>query len=261
MQIRVDPRLNSLKTEEIALNNSHVDFNGWAREYARNRRVNPVVLTNLLEIGALSGDSRILEVGCGTGNYIFALQSALGCSCWGCDPSEKMLAEAACRTDGVIFGTGIAERLDFPDNHFDLAFSVDVIHHVNDHSAYFQEVFRVLRPGGRICTATDSEWIIRHRTPMAKYFPGSIPIELQRYPRTELLQALMKKSGFKEIHEVPTEFPYELAELGTYQDKAFSILHLIPESAYQNGLAAMKRDLASGPLQCVSYYALIWGNK
>ncbi len=38
--------------------------------------------------------SRVLELGCGTGNYIYALQSLTGCAAWGLDPSTEMLSEA-----------------------------------------------------------------------------------------------------------------------------------------------------------------------
>ena len=42
-----------------------------------------------------------------------------------------------------------AERLDFPDNSFDLVYSHGVLHHTPDTAAAVREIHRVLRPGGQ----------------------------------------------------------------------------------------------------------------
>ena len=45
-------------------------------------------------------------------------------------------------------------------NDFDFIFTVDVIHHMPDHDAYFAGTARALKPSGRVCTVIDSETII-----------------------------------------------------------------------------------------------------
>ena len=65
-----------------------IDYNKTAAEYAQHRQVHPRVLQSLLEISGVSSASKVLEVGCGTGNYILAVESLTGCVCWGIDPSE-----------------------------------------------------------------------------------------------------------------------------------------------------------------------------
>jgi ubiquinone/menaquinone biosynthesis C-methylase UbiE len=57
--------------------------------------VYPHVLQELLQKGVKTNTDRMLEVGCGTGNYINALQKASGTACWGIDPFEGMLTEAS----------------------------------------------------------------------------------------------------------------------------------------------------------------------
>ena len=109
-----------------------IDYDSIASEYARNRRVHPEVLRGLIETSQVSSDSHVLEVGCGTGNYVVALESLVRCGCWGIDPSEQMLARASERSEAIHFHPGRAESLDFPAATFDLLFSVDVIHHVAD---------------------------------------------------------------------------------------------------------------------------------
>ena len=280
-----------------------LDYDHLAAEYACHRQVHPGVLQSLhqaihgLEQTA-QGQPCVLEVGCGTGNYLLALAASTGCEGWGIDPSEGMLAQARARwahgaggspplPSGALgaggspplqqattvgaggslpqFRTGSAERLDFPDASFDLVYSVDVIHHVSDRSRYTHEAYRVLAPGGMLCTATDSEWIIRHRIPLATYFPETVEAELARYPPIPILRALYEQAGFVDIDERMVEFRYPLTDIQAYRDKAFSALHLISEEAFQRGLARMERELQGDdcrtPIPCVSRYTLLWGTK
>jgi ubiquinone/menaquinone biosynthesis C-methylase UbiE len=238
-----------------------MDYDRMAAEYARNRQVHPGVLNNLLSIGGIGADSRVLEVGCGTGNYVVTLEVTTGSSCWAIDPSEQMLSRAKRRSEMICFQIGVAERLDFPSGTFDLVFSVDVIHHVTDRPAYFREAHRVLHGDGKVCTVTDSEWILQHRRPLTVYFPETVSVELGRYPRMAELRDLMERSGFGEIGETCVEFAYQLDDIRAYREKAFSALHLISEEAFRRGITRMENDLENGPIPCVSYYVLLWGTK
>jgi ubiquinone/menaquinone biosynthesis C-methylase UbiE len=156
---------------------------------------------------------------------------------------------------------GRGEQIDYPAESLDLVFSVDVIHHVADCPAYFREVFCVLKKGGRLCTVTDSEEIIRRRQPLAVYFPETVEIELKRYPAIADLRGMMAEAGFGGLQEELAEFPYSLTDNQTYREKAFSCLHLISEEAFERGIARMDDDLGKGPIPCVSRYLLLWGRK
>jgi ubiquinone/menaquinone biosynthesis C-methylase UbiE len=237
-----------------------IDYDKIASDYARFRQVHPEVLKGLLTEGCLKASSRVLEVGCGTGNYIGAIAKQLGCRSYGIDPSEKMLSEARRKT-GVKVRLGTGERLRFRAAFFDLVFTVDVVHHLSDRKAYFREAYRVTKPGGKICTVTDSEWVIRHRMPLSFYFPETVEKELARYPSIHELRDLMEKSGFVRISENMVEFPYELTDAEPYRNKVFSALQLIPQEAFRQGTAHMKRDLKDGPIRCVSRYTLLWGSR
>ncbi len=238
-----------------------IEYDQIAREYARHRRVHPEVLRCLVSQSGIDAGSRVLEVGCGTGNYIAAVESAVGCSCWAIDPSEEMLATARDTSATVTSRAGSAEQLDLEPGSFDLVFSVDVIHHVSDRAAYFGEAFRVLTPGGLVCTVTDSEWIISHREPLAVYFPETVEADLHRYPRLTELRAFMEGAGFGGIEESLVEFPHEVTDASPYAEKAFSALHLISQEAFERGLKRMERDLQAGPILGVSRYVLLWGSK
>jgi ubiquinone/menaquinone biosynthesis C-methylase UbiE len=237
-----------------------IDYDRVAADYARLRQVHPGVLSGLLTEGGLKRASRVLEVGCGTGNYIGAIARQIGCMSYGIDPSERMLGEARGKV-GVRVRLGKGEKLEFSSTFFDLVFTVDVIHHLGDRGAYFREAYRVIEPGGKICTVTDSEWIIRHRKPLSFYFPETVERELARYPSISELRVLMEKNGFARISENMVKFPYDLTDIEPYRNKVFSALQLIPEEAFQEGIARMERDLKDGPIRCVSRYTLLWGSR
>jgi ubiquinone/menaquinone biosynthesis C-methylase UbiE len=236
-------------------------FQSLASEYALHRRIHPGVLRALLERGGVLSDDRVLEVGCGTGNYVTALHKATRCHAWGNDPSVEMLARAREQANGVRLSLGRAEALGFVRGAFDLLFSVDVIHHVTDRARYFREASRVLAFGGRICTVTDSEEIIRNREPLSNYFPESVPVELERYPRIATLREMMNAAGFTALSEQGVEFTDDLTDPQMYRDRAFSSLHLISEEAFRRGLARLESDLAQGGVRRVARYLLLWGTK
>lgn len=237
-----------------------VDYDKLASEYARHRRLHPGVLRDLLSTGQITDRSAVCEFGCGTGNYITAIRSATGCACIGLDPSDEMLSHARRQTEHVQWHLGKAEQLSIGRASVDLVFSVDVIHHVTGRLSYFQEAFQVLRSGGRLCTVTDSEAIIRER-PLSRYFPETVPVELQRYPAMHDLHALMETTGFTDIVETVVEHEVESPDIQPYRDKAFSALHLISDAAFQRGIDRMERDLQAGSLRLVLRYVLLWGTK
>ena len=56
-----------------------IDYNRIALEYARHRQIHPGVFRNIVEKGRVGRGTRVLDVGCGTGNYLVALEKETGC--------------------------------------------------------------------------------------------------------------------------------------------------------------------------------------
>jgi ubiquinone/menaquinone biosynthesis C-methylase UbiE len=240
-----------------------IDYNKISEHYTQHRqKVHPGVLKELLDGSKYENTSTILEVGCGTANYIVAVQSLTGSECWGIDPSVKMLSVARERSKKIHFEIGRAEQLDFLTDFFDFIFSVDVIHHVEGHLEYFQEAFRTLNSGGRICTVTDSEWILRNRRPLATYFPETVEVELARYPRIPYLTGLMREAGFTDIQDILVGFSFHMKDIQAFRDRAYSSLHLISEEAFHRGITRLEDELGEkGYIQYISRYTLLWGSK
>jgi ubiquinone/menaquinone biosynthesis C-methylase UbiE len=236
-----------------------LDFDGRVEEFVRHRRVHPEVLRQLLDSGLFGPESRVLDVGCGTGNYATALTESTSCRVSGIDPSQRMLDSARASAPWESLVRGNAESLPFRDDSFNVVMSTDVIHHVEDRDAYFREAVRVLRPGGHIVTVTDSHDTISRRRPLSSHFPETVSIELQRYPPVPRLLGEMTRAGFVEPRVVDVSRDYHLDDIEPYCDRAFSSLLLIEDEAFRRGISRLEADLAQGPIPCVSLYTMIWG--
>ncbi len=235
------------------------DFERVAESYARFRTIHPGVLEALIVGAELTAESRVLEVGCGTGNYLRAVIAQTGCSGEGVEPSPAMLEQA--RRHLGTYVQGRAEELPQTDASFDLVFTVDVIHHVADRPAYFREARRVLKPGGSICTVTDSPDIIRTRKPMAEYFPETVAANLAKYPAIETLRGEMEAAGFPRQRVETAMIEFRLADASMYRERVFSALRDIPDEAWRRGLERLERDLVLGPIHATSRYTLVWAVK
>lgn len=108
---------------------------------------------HLLELtDRLIGDRatvRALDLGCGTGLTDRYLAGRVG-ALTGVDVSEESVRHAAQRNPSVTYRSYDGHRLPFPDESFDLAFAICVVHHVppSQWEHFASEMRRVLRPGG-----------------------------------------------------------------------------------------------------------------
>lgn len=119
-----------------------------AEAYAANRTGYSAELYDTIAAAGLRRGASIVDVGCGTG--IAALPFASnGFPVTGVDPSEAMLAKARVAIPHAEFVRGSAENLPFADERFDVAISAQAFHRF-DRMKAFDEIHRVLRPGGMV---------------------------------------------------------------------------------------------------------------
>eukprot|EP01050_Picozoa_sp_SAG11_P020396 SAG11_NODE_3430_length_2451_cov_1.846939_3_plen_215_part_00 len=107
---------------------------------------------------------KLLDGGCGTGNYIGALRGTVG-AVQGLEFNDGMFALCSAKfadAPDVTVTQGSIIEMPFADGEFDGVMINQVIHHLDDAhvpggkrwgavSAAFAEVFRVLKPGGVFC--------------------------------------------------------------------------------------------------------------
>jgi arsenite methyltransferase len=114
-------------------------------------------VANPFSLGRLAPGEHVLDLGCGAGTdtLVAAQMVAPAGRVTGIDMTPEMLskaqaAAAAMGATNVDLVEGDVEQLPFPAESFDVAISNGVIDLIPDKDAVFAEIFRVLRPAGRL---------------------------------------------------------------------------------------------------------------
>lgn len=118
------------------------------------------VYRRLIEAAPVQPGDRVLDIGCGPGFFTRLLAEAVGPggTVVGVDAAPEMVAYADRRARGLgncRFQVGAAESLPFEPASFDVVVSSLMVHHLPDaeRPRAFQEMRRVLTPGGRVLVA------------------------------------------------------------------------------------------------------------
>jgi len=138
---------------------------------------------------------RVLEIGCGTGCDLLQFAKH-GAHATGIDITSEHLRLARERVQGLAeVKKADATHLPFGDNEFDYVYSHGVIHHIENPRSVIDEIFRVLRPGGRfnihvyaLFSYFVATRIVRHRRKWRLYFEeGSLdPVHIDFYTARKL---------------------------------------------------------------------------
>lgn len=121
-----------------------------------------VATEQLLKRAAITGESRVLDVGCGVGTTAITIADRSGAEVTAVDIEPLMLERAdeavrvAHAADRVHIQEGDILDLDFPDDSFDVVIAEAVTMFV-DRTRAAGELIRVCRPGGRVL-ATEFMW-------------------------------------------------------------------------------------------------------
>ncbi len=149
-----------------------------------------------------SKNLNVLEVGCGLGTDGAQFAKA-GAIYTGIDLTDAAVDLARRRFELFqlpgTFRVADAERLDFPDNTFDIVYSHGVLHHTPDTAAAVREIHRVLRPGGKAVV------MLYHR----ESYNYRVNISMLRRTGVQLLRW---KAGVKLVHFLTGEPEESLRE-------------------------------------------------
>ncbi len=150
------------------------------------------------DLARIQTGETVLDVGCGTGTLAMLVAPRVGSTgrVFGIDPGVQQIArarsKAARQNLPVEFQAGVIEHLDFPDQTFDAVLSTIMMHHLSDtlKRQGLAEIFRVLRPGGRLVIA-DFEPPDERPNRRGRFGPGG--------SRMENLETFVQEAGFSQV--------------------------------------------------------------
>jgi SAM-dependent methyltransferase len=139
------------------------EHRGWQRAAAQYRatfaRASAGFVAALLDAAEIGAGTRVLDLACGPG-IAAAAAAARGAVVRGADFSPAMLELARAALPDAGFDEAEAERLPYADAGFDAVVSNFGVHHFPYAERAAAEMWRVLRPGGRValtCWAAPAE--------------------------------------------------------------------------------------------------------
>ena len=109
-----------------------------------------------IEFAGLDDGERVLDVGCGTGSLTFALPQAANVGEVAAFDYSPVFVEEAQRRNSdprITIQQADACAIPFPDDRFDRALALLVLHFVPDAGRAVAEMRRVVRPGGVVAAA------------------------------------------------------------------------------------------------------------
>jgi SAM-dependent methyltransferase len=122
------------------------------REAQRRYLEGPDAFEIALEAVKRVKPQRVLEVGCGMGDFAARVASEVGAAVVATDLSPRMVELT--RRRGLDGRVADAQELPFPDRAFDCAVANWMLYHVPDVERALAELRRVLRPGGTLVATT-----------------------------------------------------------------------------------------------------------
>ncbi|MEO1448502.1 MAG: methyltransferase domain-containing protein [Bacteroidota bacterium] len=231
--------------------------------YNDTRRADPYLLDRMEALLAITTGQKMLDIGCGTGNYTRALATR-GIDISGVDPSEKMLQKARSIAPEMKWGKGSAEALPFSDECFEAILASLTLHHWKDLKAGFREMARVLNLGGKlvIFTSTPAQmegyWLWH-------YFPRMMEDSCAQMPTRERVEEATREAGLREFKWETYAVRPDLQDQFLYVGKEKPSLYLDPriragissfaalayESEVKSGLLKLETDIASGAIEAI----------
>ncbi len=112
----------------------------------------PIVEDATVDAVAQGGPARVLDVGCGTGDFSERLQHQLAVDLVALDLSSRMVDLARAR--GLSAMKGDIQALPFAHEAIDCVLANRVLYHVPNLDKGLAEIARVLRPGGTLVAVT-----------------------------------------------------------------------------------------------------------
>lgn len=162
---------------------------------------------HIANFGKITSNDIVLEIGCGTGLFTRLVYQRSKAKITATDLSEDLLEEAREKFPDGNFLRDDAMNMQFRNESFDVVFGSSILHHLNLKKSA-EEIYRVLKPGGRMVFAEPNmlnpQIFIQKNIPFIKKWLGDSPDEtaIVRWKYKKLLE----QTGFKNVRIFPYDF-------------------------------------------------------
>lgn len=239
-----------------------INYDEYANLYSQYRNASKRVISNIVVNTKDVDIKNALEIGCGTADYLFVLKQMMKFEGYGFDRSMEMLKEASVKNPGLILISGNADDI-FPyeNSKFDLEFSINVIHYIDNLEQYFKEAYRTLNNNGLMLTATVS--IDEMKENINRYFPEFGLDNIKSKGLIERIVQVMNDVGFEDVYITKSDYEYKMSneDLMPFENKAFAWLKLLSDEGFSKGIELMRRDVSKGSCIGSENYTYIWGRR
>lgn len=139
------------------------------------------------------GGCRMLEVGCGTGLFLYRHRS-LGWETLGVEMSEK--AASIARKAGLNVVSERIEQSDMPEGHFDVIVLMHVLEHLEDPVGILTRLRPLLAPNGRVMIEVPNASALGMRIFGSYWFALDLPRHLHHFKLADI-ERLSDQAGFR----------------------------------------------------------------
>lgn len=218
-----------------------------AVQYKKTRSTWPEVLDFFLKH---IKSNNFLDAGCGTGNDLMAIYEKTGFIGWGADKSDDMLIQT--KSKGCLSPLKQADLdSEFPYEHeFETIYLHDVIHHLKSPSFFINNSYGHLVLGGVLIIGSEFQEGLREKF-SSLYFKGALEADMNRYYGFEEINGHVKSAGFNktEILKINDSILIDDQIMQQVRTRSHSILHLVTDVDFAEGLEKMEKDYKTGKLK------------
>jgi SAM-dependent methyltransferase len=209
-------------------------------------------------------DRTFIDVGCGMGRNSYWPMTYGASAGVAIDVNEGSLASA--RRTLSSFPTVSVRHLSAYDidyrDEFDIAFSIGVIHHLENPQRALEAMVRAVKPGGRVLIwvygLENNEWIVRLISPMRRLLFSRVPIGLLHWlswlPATALWLALHLGLGRTEYARQTRQFTFRHLRSIVFDQLLPKIAHYWPRAT----VATMMADAGLTGVKLVAVNEISW---